>query len=137
MIEKISVSSARKTQLIDITDKVLSAVKKSAVTDGICFIHVPHTTAAVIINENADPAVQDDILKETAKIAPQNDNYTHTEGNSAAHIKSALIGSGRYFFIENKTAQLGRWQGIFFCEFDGPRNRTVLIKIIQAGKTWK
>ena len=131
MVKEISISSTQKRQFIDITDKVLSLVRESKLEEGICFLYVPHTTAAITINENADPSVQKDILKELDTIVPLNHNYSHSEGNAAAHIKSTVVGIAQYFFIEGGEVKLGRWQGIFFCEFDGPRSRKVLVKIIK------
>ena len=131
MVKEISISSTQKTQFIDITDKILSLVRESGIENGMCFLYVPHTTAAITINENADPSVQKDILKELGKIVPLDDNYSHSEGNAAAHIKSTISGITQYFFIQNGEAKLGTWQGIFFCEFDGPRRRQVLVNIVK------
>jgi len=131
MVKEISISSTQKTQFIDITDKILSLVRESGIENGMCFLYVPHTTAAITINENADPSVQKDILKELGKIVPLDDNYSHSEGNAAAHIKSTISGITQYFFIHNGEAKLGTWQGIFFCEFDGPRRRQVLVNIVK------
>jgi secondary thiamine-phosphate synthase enzyme len=129
MIREIIISSTQKQQFIDITEKVLFMVKRSGVKDGMCFLYVPHTTAAITINENADVSVQQDILKGLERIAPSSASYSHTEGNADAHIKSTLVGTTQYFLIEDGKAKLGRWQGVFFCEFDGPRQRKVLVKI--------
>ncbi len=131
MVKEISISSTQKTQFIDITDKILSLVRESGIENGMCFLYVPHTTAAITINENADPSVQKDILKELGKIVPLDDNYSHSEGNAAAHIKSTISGITQYFFIHGGKAKLGTWQGIFFCEFDGPRRRQVLVNIVK------
>jgi secondary thiamine-phosphate synthase enzyme len=118
--------------MIDITHSVQEAVKKSNVEDGICMIFVPHTTAAVTINENADPSVPQDILMELNKIVPFEDHYRHTEGNSPAHVKASLVGPSLSVLIESGKMILGTWQGIFFCEFDGPRNRKIYIKVIST-----
>ncbi len=127
----LEVKTSARTQLIDITDQVRRAVLESGVKEGTCYIFVPHTTAAVTINENADPSVGADILKEVNKIVPFEDFYSHTEGNSAAHIKSSLIGQSLFVFVAESRLVLGTWQGIYFCEFDGPRKRNVLVKVVE------
>jgi len=132
MIQTLQVRSSKQTEFIDITRLVQEIVQKAGVEDGLCIFLVPHTTAAVTINENADPSVPRDILMELNKIVPFEDRYQHTEGNSPAHIKSSLIGCSQTLFIESGKLLLGTWQGIFFCEFDGPRNRQVHIKIIRT-----
>ena len=109
--------------------KIQQVVEKSGIKSGICTVFVPHTTAAVTINENADPDVVHDILMEINKIVPFNDGYLHMEGNSASHIKSSLFGFSEQIIIENGRLVLGTWQGIYFCEFDGPRQRQVYVKI--------
>jgi len=119
-------------ELVDITKKVKKLVEDQSIKSGILVINIPHTTAGVTINENADPSVKKDIVNELNKVIPFNDNYNHLEGNSAAHIKSSIIGSDQTIIIENGKLQLGRWQGIFFCEFDGPRNRKMNFKIIES-----
>jgi len=118
--------------MIDITGEIRTALRESNVKDGICHVFVPHTTAAVTINENADPDVPRDIIKELDKIIPLRDNYSHMEGNSAAHIKASLFGPSETIFIENGNLALGTWQSVFFCEFDGPRKRKAFIKIIEV-----
>jgi len=115
--------------MIDITEQVSEVVKKSGVKSGICTVFVPHTTAGITINENADPDVVHDILSEINKIVPFDDNYRHIEGNSAAHIKASLFGFSQQVIVEDGRLVLGTWQGIYFCEFDGPRNRKVYIKV--------
>lgn len=132
MMQKLEVVTTFQTALIDITHQIEDAVKKSKVNNGMCYLFVPHTTAAITINENADPTVQADILKELNKLIPFDDNYRHSEGNSAAHIKSTLVGCSQYILIENGRLALGTWQGIYFCEFDGPRHRLVWVKIIEG-----
>ena len=131
MVETIQIRTSEKTDLIDITRSIEEAVRKSGVMDGICWVYIPHTTAAVTINENADPSVSRDILMELNKIVPFQDRYQHAEGNSPAHIKASLIGSSVTVFVESGRLALGTWQGIFFCEFDGPRNRQVLVKVLK------
>jgi secondary thiamine-phosphate synthase enzyme len=116
---------------MDITHDVQEAVKKTGVAEGICFVFVPHTTAGVTINENADPNVSKDIIMELNKLVPSQDRYLHLEGNSPAHIKASLTGFSQGIFIESRKLVLGTWQGIFFCEFDGPRNRKVYVKVIS------
>ncbi len=123
------VRTSTKTQLIDITSRVQEAVAASGVREGLCHIFIPHTTAAVTINENADPSVSADILMELDKIVPFEDNYRHNEGNSAAHIKASLLGPAETVPVEDGSLLLGTWQGIFLCEFDGPRTRKVLIRV--------
>lgn len=130
MIKKISVQTSQREELIDITDKVQQAVADLKCGDGICVVYAPHTTAAITINENADPSVVKDILYGLDKIAPQKGNYSHSEGNSPAHIKSSLIGCSKQILVEDGKLVLGTWQGIYFCEFDGPRRRNVFVKII-------
>jgi len=131
MIRTFQVKSSGRTDLIDITHSVEEAVKASGVKEGVCFIFTPHTTAAVTINENADPSVTQDILMMLNKIIPFEDRYRHLEGNSSAHIKSSLIGCSQTVFVESGKMVLGTWQGIFFCEFDGPRSRKVYVKVVR------
>ena len=132
MITEITVRTSGRTVFEDITSKVRDVVQKSGITDGICYVYVPHTTAAITINENADPSVSRDILYELNKVIPFSDGYHHMEGNSAAHIKSSLVGVSEMIFIEGGRLVLGTWQGIYFCEFDGPRTRKAYIKIIEG-----
>lgn len=131
MIETLDVPTHSRTELVDITSNVRQLVKKSGVRHGICYLYVPHTTAGLTINENADPSVQKDILMEINKIVPFHDNYSHGEGNSAAHIKTSLFGNSLFVFIEENALVLGTWQGIYFCEFDGSRRRKVRVKIVS------
>ena len=126
---EIRVSTSSHTELVDITTDVQRAVSESGVQDGACHIYVPHTTAGVTINENADPSVREDILMELNRVIPLQDNYKHLEGNSAAHIKASIVGSSETILVERGRLVLGTWQGIFFCEFDGPRSRRVLTKV--------
>ena len=130
MLIKLNVNTSKHTQMLDITDKVQQAIKNSGVKDGICTVFIPHTTAAVTINENADPDVVRDFTMEINKIVPWEDGYYHMEGNSAAHLKSSMIGFSEQVIIDNGRLVLGTWQGIYFCEFDGPRNRKVYVKIM-------
>lgn len=130
----ITISSTKKHELIDITEEVKQIVKNSKIKQGICFLYVPHATAAITINENADPNIQTDIIKAINKIVPEHDNYLHDsiDNNAAAHIKSTIIGVSKTIPISNGKPQLGTWQDIFFCEFDGPRsNRKIIVEIIK------
>ena len=131
-MEKFTVRSTDHTSIIDITQQIQSIVTASGIKNEICYVFIPHTTAGISINENADPDVKSDILKEINKVIPFKDSYRHMEGNSAAHIKSSLFGNTETIFLENGRLQLGTWQGIFFCEFDGPRTRQVWIKLIPS-----
>ena len=129
-MEHIHVKTKNRCELVDITKDIERLVGKSGVVDGICHVFVPHTTAGITINENADPDVVRDIIAELGKIVPFEDNYAHGEGNSAAHIKSSMMGCSQAVLIEEGRLALGTWQSLFFCEFDGPRNRSVWIKIL-------
>ena len=130
----LSVKTSQKTELIDITEKIQEAVSASCagkgMENGLCMIYVPHTTAAVTINESADPDVKADILMILNKIVPWEAGYRHMEGNSPAHVKATLVGASELVVFENKKLMLGTWQGIFFCEFDGPRTRKVHLRLI-------
>jgi len=128
-LEVLEVKTRSRTEMVNITYQVQAVIEQSGITEGTAVVYTPHTTAAITINESADPDVVRDILYETEKIIPFSDNYHHLEGNSAAHIKSSLFGASETLIIENGRLQLGTWQGIFFCEFDGPRRRKVWIKI--------
>jgi len=132
MMETFHVKTSAKTDFIDVTQSVQEAVRKSGVKEGICFIYIPHTTAAITINENADPTVPKDILMELNKIVPFQDRYQHLEGNSPAHIKASLIGPSLSVFVESGRLVLGTWQGIFVCEFDGPRSRQVYVRVLKG-----
>ncbi|MBF0119650.1 MAG: YjbQ family protein [Desulfobacterales bacterium] len=127
----LSIQTYKKTEFIDITSKVLAEVKRSRISDGLCMIYVPHTTAGITINEAADPSVKEDIIMALNKMIPETLNYGHAEGNSPAHVKSSLVGVSTTVAIEKDELVLGTWQGIFFCEFDGPRNRKVYLKFIN------
>jgi secondary thiamine-phosphate synthase enzyme len=133
-MQTFQVKTSTQTEFIDITRSVQEAVKKTGVEDGICIIFIPHTTAAVTINENADPSVVQDIVMELNKIILFKNQYRHMEGNSPAHIKASLVGCSEIVLVESGKLVLGTWQGIFFCEFDGPRNRIVHVKVISNGR---
>lgn len=130
MLETIEIRTRSRTEFLDLTPQIRQIVQKSGIRNGICYLFVPHTTAGLTINENADPSVQHDMLMETNKVIPFQDNYSHYEGNSAAHIKSSLFGNSLFVFIEDGTLVLGTWQGIYFCEFDGSRRRKIFVKIV-------
>ena len=132
MISRFNVDSRDRCQLINITPEVRKAVRAADVSEGHCTVFVPHTTAAVTINENADPSVVRDTLMELEKIVPFSDGYAHGEGNSAAHIKASLMGSSVHCIIADGALSLGTWQGIYFCEFDGPRRRMVHVQVLGA-----
>lgn len=131
-MEVIYVNTTKKTQFVDITSKVSEVIRQRGIDDGLCMVYVPHTTAGVTINENADPAVQEDILNILNQVVPWQADYKHLEGNSPAHIKASMIGSSVTVMIEEGSLVLGTWQGIFFCEFDGPRHRKVFIKCLKG-----
>ncbi|MBR3555878.1 MAG: secondary thiamine-phosphate synthase enzyme YjbQ [Oscillospiraceae bacterium] len=131
MLIKLNVDTAEHTQMVDITGLIQKAVEESGVRAGICTVFVPHTTAAVTINENADPDVVRDFMAELNKIVPWEDGYRHLEGNSAAHLKASLIGFSQQVIIEKGKLALGTWQGIYFCEYDGPRSRSVYVKLTE------
>lgn len=127
----LSVKTRETTELIDITSDIKRLVQKSGVDQGLCMLYVPHTTAGVTINESADPSVKSDMLMILNQIIPWEANYRHLEGNSAAHIKTTLVGSSELIAIENQQLVLGTWQGVFFCEFDGPRSRKLQVRIVE------
>jgi secondary thiamine-phosphate synthase enzyme len=133
MFEEISVSSESREEFVDITRSVENIVKKSGAREGFCIVYVPHTTAGVTVNENADPSVCRDILGMLSRLAPRDDpHYRHSEGNSDSHIKSALVGFSHMIPIHDSRLTLGTWQGVFFCEFDGPRRRSVFVSVVSA-----
>ena len=128
--QQFSVSTKSRNQMVDITDQVRSIVGKSDISDGWVVVYCPHTTAAITINENADPSVQHDILLTLEELLPPHrPGYRHFEGNSDSHCKSTLVGCSEQILLKDGNLQLGTWQGIFFCEFDGPRNRKVIIQV--------
>ncbi len=131
MVESFTVTSRTPEEFIDITTMIRTVLARSQINDGICVIYTPHTTAAITINENADPAVQKDIIKGLRHLKLDQVSFSHAEGNSHAHIKSSLIGCSETVIINDGRLSLGTWQGIYFCEFDGPRIRTVHVKLIS------
>lgn len=131
-MKEIRIKTSSSQQIIDITEEVRNVVSQSDVKDGVCFVYNPHTTAALFINEGADPSVCQDIMAKINQLIKPDDNYKHLEGNSHAHIKSAVIGNSLIIFIENGELFLGRWQSIYFFEGDGPRNRHVFVKVLKG-----
>ncbi len=131
MLFKYTIKTHKREELIDITSLVTSSVEKSGIKEGIVIVYIPHTTAGILINENADPSVCEDILNFLNIKVPKNFGFKHLEGNSDAHIKSCLIGSSKTLIISNGKLILGTWQGIFFAEFDGPRKRTIFVKVVK------
>ena len=127
----LSVKTRERTELVDITSEIDRLVEKSGVDQGLCMLYVPHTTAGVTINESADPSVKSDILMVLNQMVPWEANYRHLEGNSPAHVKSTLVGPSELIAIEKGRLVLGTWQGVFFCEFDGPRNRKLHVRIVE------
>ncbi len=130
MLFTFSIATRQRTELLDITSQVIDKIRGSTIKDGVCFVYVPHTTAGITINENADPTVRSDILMELNKRIPFEDGYRHLEGNSAAHIKASIMGCCVSIPMENGAPVLGTWQGIYLCEFDGPRTRRVHVKVL-------
>lgn len=131
MVEKLKVSTPSQSCFIDITSAIQQTVTRCAVSEGGCFVFVPHTTAALAINENADPAVRSDVIAALERIIPWRADYAHAEGNSAAHIKASLFGQSHFLIVSGGKLQLGTWQGVFLAEFDGPRTREVWIKVMR------
>ncbi len=132
MIEKFTIKTSSRNEMRDITRTVSSYITQTGVNEGICIVFVPHTTAAVTINENADPDVVSDITSFMSKLIPKSCDFSHCEGNSDSHIKASITGFSQHLIIDGGKLMLGRWQGIYFCEFDGPRNREFYIKVISG-----
>jgi len=129
-VHTLRIETESQMEMVDVTATVRRFVKDSGVARGMCHLYVPHTTAAITINENTDPDVRKDMIKELLKTVPLQDDYLHAEGNAAAHILSSLLGASQSVFVENGKLVLGTWQAIYFCEFDGPRSRTVLLRVM-------
>jgi len=127
----LTVKTSAKTEMVDMTPEIQKWVRSQGISDGLCMLYVPHTTAAVTINENADPSVPSDILMVLNKMVPWEAGYRHMEGNSPAHVKATLVGASEMITIESGSLVLGTWQGIFFCEFDGPRSRKLHVRLFQ------
>ena len=132
MISRISVFTRNKEALEEITHRVSEAVRRSGIQEGMCYLFVPHTTAGVVINENADPSVARDILSQFEAMVPSKGHYQHQEGNAPAHIKASMVGTSTMVPVEKGRLALGRWQGIFLAEFDGPRERDVVVRVMGA-----
>lgn len=132
MLSHISVFTRGKEVLEEITQRVNDVIRRSGVEEGVCYLYLPHTTAGIMINENADPSVGKDILNRLEALVPNKGNYHHLEGNAPAHIKSCLTGLSLTVPIDNGRLALGRWQGVFLCEFDGPRDRTILVQVLPG-----
>ena len=127
-----TVKTGAKTELVDITSAIQNLVSTSSVANGLCMLYVPHTTAAVTINESADPSVRRDIMMVLNQIVPWDADYKHLEGNSPAHVKATMVGPSELVAVENSQLLLGTWQGIFFCEFDGPRTRKIHVRMVPG-----
>jgi len=128
----LTIKTDSRTELLDITAKIQEVVRASGINEGLCMLYVPHTTAGITINESADSSVKEDILMILNEIVPWEAGYRHIEGNSPAHVKSTIVGASELIAIENKRLVLGTWQGIFFCEFDGPRTRKVHVRFFSG-----
>ncbi|MEW6657563.1 MAG: secondary thiamine-phosphate synthase enzyme YjbQ [Thermodesulfobacteriota bacterium] len=132
MLQTLSVKTNTRIELLDLTSQVQEVVSQSGISEGLCHLFVPHTTAAVTINENADPAVKADILMVLNKLISDREPYRHQEGNSPAHVKTSLMGPHLTVFVSKGRLVLGTWQGLFFCEFDGPRSRRLHVKVVEG-----
>lgn len=130
MLKRFSVETSSRNQMVDITPRVEQIVAESEVGHGLCLVQVLHTTAGITINENADPSVGADILSQLTEIVPFDGPYRHREGNSDAHVKASLVGFSESIFVDNSALVLGTWQGLYLCEFDGPRRRHVVVKVV-------
>ncbi len=131
--ETLSVASHERNQFIDVTPEVNLVVARSGIREGMCYLYVPHTTAGITVNENADPSVPQDILERLSILAPREGRYRHTEGNADAHIKATLVGVSQTVPVSGGKLLLGTWQGVFFCEFDGPRRRKLVVRVVGEG----
>jgi secondary thiamine-phosphate synthase enzyme len=131
MYYTIDIRTQRRIEVVDITSQVSELIRRAKIVSGLAVLYSPHTTCGIMINENYDPTVKEDIMNALSRYFPHNYHYAHTEGNADAHIKTALVGTSQAVIIENGELVLGTWQGIFLCEFDGPRTRKVYLKIIK------
>jgi len=130
--QSVAIQTSQRSEMIDVTDRVRQLVRSQKLLDGMVIVYVPHTTAACTINENADPDVRHDMLQKLDTLIPKNESfYDHAEGNSDSHVKTSLVGNSVTVIVENGQLVLGRWQGIYFCEFDGPRQRQMLVKLVM------
>jgi secondary thiamine-phosphate synthase enzyme len=127
--QEIQIKTRTRSELVDITGQVEKVVEESGVAEGVCVLVVPHTTAAVTVNENADPSVKADVIAKLSELVPEGDRYRHMEGNADAHIKAIIVGPSETLLVKEGQLSLGTWQGVFFCEFDGPRTRRVIIRV--------
>ncbi len=134
-MREISVSTRRREELVDITSSVENAVGETGIPSGLCVIYCPHTTAAITINEGADPSVAEDMVSGLRRLIPQGWDFSHMEGNSDAHIKASLIGTSETVIVDDGRLVLGTWQRVFFCEFDGPRKRVFFVKVLGRADT--
>lgn len=132
MFESLVVKTSRRIEMIDITEMIEDTIAKKSIEKGICCLFVPHTTAGITINENADFTVQEDINSKLSEVIPMSESYSHLEGNSDSHIKSTLVGQSLTIIIDGGKPVLGTWQGIYFYEFDGPRNRKLFVKLVKG-----
>ncbi len=132
MIYRLEVATRSRSQLVEVTAEVQRVVSESGVQEGFCHLYLPHTTAGIAINEHADPSVVQDIQAVLADVAPRQGRYRHLEGNADAHVKATIVGSSETVLIEGGRLVLGTWQGIFLCEFDGPRRRRLLVKVVEG-----
>ena len=137
MLHTFNVQTHSQTEFLDITDQIQKIISDNRIRQGLSQLFIPHTTAGITINENADPSVKHDMIMELNKVIPFDDNYHHMEGNSAAHIKSSLMGVSLSMIIDQGRLVLGTWQGIYFCEFDGPRQRKVWLKLLEEKSSFK
>lgn len=131
-MQSLTIKTGKRAEFIDVTDIVRRAVAEAGVADGVCHVFVPHTTAGITINESADPDVQRDILGALERFAPRGAGYLHSEGNANSHIKASLMGSSVAVPVESGRLVLGTWQAIYFCEFDGPRTRSLIVKVLKG-----
>jgi secondary thiamine-phosphate synthase enzyme len=133
-LHKHKVRTSARNEMVEVTDQLRQLVAQKKISDGMLIVYVPHTTAAVTINENADPDVKSDMLAKLSTLVPQRETYyRHGEGNSDSHVKSAMVGQSAIVLVESGRLVLGRWQGVYFCEFDGPRDRDLIVKIVKFG----
>lgn len=132
MLIKLEINTNNRTEFVDITSKISNVVAQSGIKEGLCVVYVPHTTCGLTINEHADPSVVEDIIAHTSRLVPDSEKYRHLEGNSDAHIKASLFGSSVSIIVSDGGLLLGTWQGIFLCEFDGPRRRSVYVKVVEG-----
>jgi len=132
LTKELQVKTKTRTELVDITAQIKQVVQDSGIAEGLCYLYVPHTTAAVTVNESADPSVRVDITAKLSQLVPAGDRYEHLEGNADAHIKATMVGCSEVIFVKGGRLFLGTWQGVFFCEFDGPRTRSVYVKVFET-----